>query len=468
MLQVLLFCFTFFQALRIDMCNVAPEVGEAVVKAHNAIRAQVATRGLYKKIFGDAPGSKSLFKLGYDRSHAALAAAVIGSRCKHSKIYMSSLQKSENYKIYRTNGPPNNETLLQFFLYAVEDWRDTVNHPLRPDVKYADTSMEPFANMIYHKTLKFGCAYRFCKSKSKVALACVYDNRPVLDEPLYLADSMNKKGCVRDYPCKKIISNAVCEKEGDKTGPLCEVPQPIVQPIIEHARTTLSPNGYPSFTLPPALPGGIGSPARPGGIGYPALPGGIGSPALPGGIGSPALPGGIGFSRTPEMREHPQSGLPINLEACQVQQIAGLPAYILRCQDYDENRQGTVHHQARPSTFICDVQECPVTAPGCQGGKYQLLCQQQQQQQQHQQYNPSQIQNPPLRCNVNQQRFQAAQQYQAVLPTLVCQQVQPQNGFMVQGMNPGVIPPNSYNVVYNVPFSRTSNLNESSTDAFHG
>ncbi|CAJ0593021.1 unnamed protein product [Cylicocyclus nassatus] len=218
----LLFCFTLFQALRTGMCIVAPEVGEAVVKAHNAIRAQVATRGLHKKIFGDAPGSKSLFKLGYDRTHAALAAAVIGSQCMHSKFYVNSTEKSENFKIYQTNGAPNNKTLLQFFLHAVEDWRNTVNHPLRPDVKYTDTSMEPFANMIYHKTLKFGCAYRFCKSKSKVALACVYDSRPLLEEPLYLADSTNKRGCVRDYSCRKIFSNAVCEKEGDKTGPLCE------------------------------------------------------------------------------------------------------------------------------------------------------------------------------------------------------------------------------------------------------
>ncbi|VDN29727.1 unnamed protein product, partial [Cylicostephanus goldi] len=76
--------------------------------------------------------------------------------------------------------------------------------------------------MIYNKTLKIGCAYLFCQDQGKVALACVYEKRPIEGQPLYWADSKNNKGCTKDAPCKKLIKGAVCSSNDDGTvGPLC-------------------------------------------------------------------------------------------------------------------------------------------------------------------------------------------------------------------------------------------------------
>ncbi|CAJ0595514.1 unnamed protein product [Cylicocyclus nassatus] len=162
-------------------CKLDATVVAAVTNFHNELRASVATRDLDASIFGSMPGSQTLFKLKYDCVHEGLAMATIGNKCKHSSIYMDKVGKGENFITYGEQElakKPNASKQKDLFEFAVEDWMKTVEKPLRSDVVYTDTSMEPFANMIYNKTLNFGCWLMFCKEKSKVALACVYSNRP--------------------------------------------------------------------------------------------------------------------------------------------------------------------------------------------------------------------------------------------------------------------------------------------------
>ncbi|CAJ0597502.1 unnamed protein product [Cylicocyclus nassatus] len=202
-------------------CRLAAKASEAALEQHNLLREKVASRQLDKAIYGNLPGSKSLFKLKYDCTNEGLALATIGNKCKHSSIYMDKVGRGENFITYRLKTNPKPEQLAELFEYAVEDWSLTVENPLSADVVYTDTTMEPFANMIYNKTLKIGCAYLFCKDQGKVALACVYEKRPIEGEPLYWADSKNDKGCTKDAPCKKLIKGAVCSSNNGKVGPLC-------------------------------------------------------------------------------------------------------------------------------------------------------------------------------------------------------------------------------------------------------
>ncbi|CAJ0595513.1 unnamed protein product [Cylicocyclus nassatus] len=201
-------------------CKLDATVVAAVTNSHNELRANVAKRNLNAAVFGSIPGSKTLFKLKYDCLHEGLALATIGNKCKHSSNYMDKLGKAENFITYRMPKKPHMIEQKDLFEFAVEDWTDTVKSPLSSDVVYTDTSMEPFANMIYNKTLKFGCSLVFCNDINKVALACVYSNKPKEGEPLYWADSKNNAGCQKPGPCKKVIKGT--DVNCDTTYGLCD------------------------------------------------------------------------------------------------------------------------------------------------------------------------------------------------------------------------------------------------------
>ncbi|CAJ0594871.1 unnamed protein product [Cylicocyclus nassatus] len=226
MLIVLLIGCILQKEVSAASCKLAAALIEATTAAHNTLRAKVAQRVLDKNIYGDLPGTKSLFKLKYDCTNEAFALATIGSDCKHSSVYTDVIGRGENFITYKATSKPGNAKLSTMFGWAVEDWGSTVETPLSADVKYTDTIMEPFANIVYNKTLKFGCAYRYCDTTSKVAIACVYEERPQEGEPLYSADSTSKKGCTTNNPCKKIIKGAVCENNDGNMGPLCEQDPP--------------------------------------------------------------------------------------------------------------------------------------------------------------------------------------------------------------------------------------------------
>ncbi|CAJ0592734.1 unnamed protein product [Cylicocyclus nassatus] len=222
MLFALLICLIAIQGANAATCKLPAALIEATTTAHNDLRAQVAKRALDKEIYGDLPGTKSLFKLEYDCTNEGFAQSTIGKDCKHSSIYMSVIGRGENFITYRAESKPGNKKLAEMLKWAVEDWSDTVESPLSSDIMYTDTSIEPFANMIYNKTMKFGCSYQFCETNGKVAIACVYEKKPQLNEPLYSADSTGKKGCTKNSPCNKVIKGAVCETADDTVGPLCQ------------------------------------------------------------------------------------------------------------------------------------------------------------------------------------------------------------------------------------------------------
>ncbi|CAJ0595512.1 unnamed protein product [Cylicocyclus nassatus] len=221
-------------------CHLDAAVVKTVTNSHNELRASLAKRSLSAEIFGNIPGSKTLFKLKYDCLHEGLAMATIGNKCKHSRNYMEKVGRAENFITYRLVKKPNVTEQKDLFKTAMEDWINTVKRPLSSDVVYTDTSMEPFANMIYNKTLNFGCWLMFCKETSKVALACVYSSRPKIGEPLYWADSKNNAGCQNPGPCKKIIKGTGVNC--DTTYGLCDQ---------DPATTTMTSTTTTTTTTPP-------------------------------------------------------------------------------------------------------------------------------------------------------------------------------------------------------------------------
>ncbi|CAJ0593023.1 unnamed protein product, partial [Cylicocyclus nassatus] len=213
MLSVFLIWSTLFREVALvsaAKCKMAVEAAKAVTAAHNRLRANIATRKLDKTTFGNLPGSKSLFKLEYECTHEVLASQVIGQQCKYLPLSKKLSAKGHNFITYRRNKEPDSAMLIEMFGLAVHDWSDTVHEggPLSSSVVYSSDSMEPFANMIYNRTLHFGCAYRFCKAKKKVAIACAYEK---------------KRGCFKNKSCKKIFKNAVCAVDNGEIGPLCEL-----------------------------------------------------------------------------------------------------------------------------------------------------------------------------------------------------------------------------------------------------
>ncbi|VDM81895.1 unnamed protein product [Strongylus vulgaris] len=84
--------------------------------------------------------------------------------------------------------------------YAVRDWFDTVSTPIT-DTTYTDTSMEPFANAFNYKNLKVGCAYQYCVSSSKLAVACVYNEKtPNVGDQVYLGNAKKNNGNAEPEP----------------------------------------------------------------------------------------------------------------------------------------------------------------------------------------------------------------------------------------------------------------------------
>ncbi|KHJ76821.1 hypothetical protein OESDEN_23559, partial [Oesophagostomum dentatum] len=74
---------------------------------------------------------------------------------------------------YKVPSEPTGTTLADWYGLAVDEWSE-ITTPLESDAIYRDKSIEPFANMIYYKTLAFGCMHRFCAETKSLAIACAF------------------------------------------------------------------------------------------------------------------------------------------------------------------------------------------------------------------------------------------------------------------------------------------------------
>ncbi|CAJ0595099.1 unnamed protein product [Cylicocyclus nassatus] len=216
--------------------NISPTQGEecynetiedSVTEFHNELRRDFATKDINKR-YGDIPGSKSLFKLKYDCGLAALAGALIPKDCSKQARDLSPLGVSSNFRKFRTVGEIVGDDIIEYYNVTVEEWATKNIVPLESDVIYKDKSMEAFANMIYYKSIAFGCMHKNCINEDNAtsfAIACVYGSAPKIGEQLYIPNPKpkNKKGCTAHKTCKEVVSDGKCMTNEENTlGPLCE------------------------------------------------------------------------------------------------------------------------------------------------------------------------------------------------------------------------------------------------------
>ncbi|KAL6731465.1 hypothetical protein Aduo_002330 [Ancylostoma duodenale] len=172
-----------------------------LLSTHNAARKHIVSKlGMVQRDGTHLPGSKNLFKMTYDCDLEGIAMTIVQD-CprKPDPRYVPS-GKSVNYEVRRL-----------------------VNDEPGSDVAYTNETkkkaIEPYANIIYHKTLAVGCMIHWCSSK-KLATSCIYSGKPKLGEPLY---DPGKKGTkCGEKSCGKVIKGATCIDAGQLKG-LCQI-----------------------------------------------------------------------------------------------------------------------------------------------------------------------------------------------------------------------------------------------------
>ncbi|CAJ0592654.1 unnamed protein product [Cylicocyclus nassatus] len=199
---------------------------DTIVEAHNNLRHDVAIKNLNTKVYGDIPGSKSMFNLEFDCGFAYLAEALIPKDCLGPALDYSSMGYGTNFRKFRTPkkvDESDHDYLKGYYDIVVHEWAAKDIVPLGSDVIFKDVRMQAFANMVYYKTIAFGCKHRTCDDTT-FAIACVYESLPKTGEPLFEPNPQpkNKKGCTAHKTCKQIRPEAKCMQNPDGTlGPLC-------------------------------------------------------------------------------------------------------------------------------------------------------------------------------------------------------------------------------------------------------
>ncbi|KIH65583.1 SCP-like protein [Ancylostoma duodenale] len=212
----------------VTVCTNDPQDADVVrtefLKGHNKLRKDLIDVKLVQDDEEKLPGSKNMFKITYDCFLEGLALTTLSgcpSKPKLDFINTMGGEKSVNYAVIRgidTNNPPQAEAdYVPYIKTAVADW---VNYMYEDNldiktVAYKNAAMEPFANMIYNKTIAVGCSPLYCADKKRVAVSCVYNAKPKLNEPLYEPAKV-PDGCTSaGKRCDKVVKGSECIKDGD-------------------------------------------------------------------------------------------------------------------------------------------------------------------------------------------------------------------------------------------------------------
>ncbi|VDK50281.1 unnamed protein product [Cylicostephanus goldi] len=186
---------------------------KTILDYHNELRANVS-QGKAKNYKGNLSSAKNMYKLRYD--------------CKMEGKVQAELDKNL-VRITFDNGYGQNvarftksENRDKDILHALESWSNPVLFYgiKNEENRYDDDRLYTFANMIYAKTLRFGCGYK--DEGETVIISCIYNLIGAYpNNILYEEGEMCKKAkdCTM-YPASK------CEKA---TG-LCKYSGPAPNP----------------------------------------------------------------------------------------------------------------------------------------------------------------------------------------------------------------------------------------------
>ncbi|EYC26208.1 hypothetical protein Y032_0010g1022 [Ancylostoma ceylanicum] len=188
-------------------------IRETALKVHNDLRLALIENKVDQDSGDKFPGSKSMFKMTYDCALEGLAMTTLSDCSSKPKVDYLPPTMSLNYARTRAETLPPDPDIADMIKDAAGEWADTRYDVTEIDEKtlvYENTDMEPFANMIYTNTTTVGCGTMFCSKKKRLAIACLYDSKPMVGEPLY-KPAKTKTGCNDENgPCNKALKGAKC------------------------------------------------------------------------------------------------------------------------------------------------------------------------------------------------------------------------------------------------------------------
>ncbi|RCN49172.1 SCP-like protein [Ancylostoma caninum] len=173
---LLLFCGSSVLATICDQVKypaVKDEERKVFVDYHNELRKAISD-GSAANYVGKLPSAKNMYMLKYD--------------CNMEKELAKELDKCSP-QITFTNGYGQNiakytndkfiaiADMKDKIKTAMESWYNPVLHYgiRNRDNIFSDARLYSFANMIYAKTLRIGCAYKECNGKKEFYVSCIYN-----------------------------------------------------------------------------------------------------------------------------------------------------------------------------------------------------------------------------------------------------------------------------------------------------
>lgn len=159
--------------------------------------------------YGALPGSQAMFALVCDANLAQIAALSI-QQCRRNDTLPGEGMSINYYSSLQAFRPLSYAELV---VSAINAWRTpAVLFGLSIGANYTDQRLETFANMVFYKSVRFGCAVNSCAASGVVpalqAAACVFNSAPVRNRPLYM--SSTTLGCTSDKECDNVLHGSTC------------------------------------------------------------------------------------------------------------------------------------------------------------------------------------------------------------------------------------------------------------------
>ncbi|XGW24669.1 hypothetical protein V3C99_006251 [Haemonchus contortus] len=187
------------------------EQSEYIVNLINEMRAKVAN-GDISTSYGPLPSSLHMFQLEYS-PELEVYAQINTIQCQPENFTPSGSSMSY-YTFYQTPGNYLNKTTV--INLALACWMQEILYTnFGNQVTYTNQNIEDFANMIYYKSTKAGCAYQECNQiePPRAVVACIFNSAPQLGKPIY-PGTQGVNGCNTDSSCSAVFSGTTCGPQG--------------------------------------------------------------------------------------------------------------------------------------------------------------------------------------------------------------------------------------------------------------
>ncbi|XGW24668.1 hypothetical protein V3C99_006251 [Haemonchus contortus] len=187
------------------------EQSEYIVNLINEMRAKVAN-GDISTSYGPLPSSLHMFQLE-SNIDMIIDAKLNAFECVNFN-YASVGASINFYSLYET--PSDNLNNITVINLALASWMEVIlNTNFDSQVTYTNQDLQEFANMMYYKSTKAGCAYQECNQPAPAVavVACVFNSAPEIGKPIYPATA-GVTGCNNDGDCSSVFNGTKCGPQG--------------------------------------------------------------------------------------------------------------------------------------------------------------------------------------------------------------------------------------------------------------